>query len=558
MAGARTAVLMVHGMGNQRPLATVRAVVKALYGDVEPQPGDSIPRRWWTKLDRDVGDIDLPVIVTAPVGTVDAEGKPDTRVIDFHECYWASEMAESRLAAVPMWLFELVRKGPSGMQRAIRALWFIFGGLLAFWILCGSLALLTLLLDWVGDLPTGIMAVALPWGAAALLCFFTMGWRGLALLALVSGVLALAGLPGLQGGVADPGKWPMALGAPGWLIVALAGLALFVLLNWFFLLTVAGDAARYLRAAPSNIAVRRSIRSNGAEMLRRLHAQRWGKQPKYDRIIVVAHSLGTVVAYDMLRAYWGQVAPLLGDPHALGQDAVVQDNFGVITAGPDEPVPPPPAWTAPQRSAWRNRGRALIRALDARALARENWFEGDLPPRWIVTDFVTLGSPLSQADFLLAEGSGGAALAASFARKTGEREFPTCPPAASQDHNLSYGAPGRRLFHHGALFGLTRWTNLFFPVRAILWGDLVGGPMQRLFGQGVEDVPVSGAPLGNIIAHTAYWESDKPRELDDGKGHKQVLFYPLNRDDRTHHLNALRHAVNLRDVAETMPPAQQG
>lgn len=456
MAGARTAVLMVHGMGNQRPLATVRAIVKALYGDVEPQPGDSIPRRWWTKLDRDVGDIDLPVIVTASVGTVDAEGKPDTRVIDFHECYWASEMAESRLAAVPMWLFELVRKGPSGMQRNIRALWFIFGGLLAFWILCGCLALLTLLIDWVGDLPTGTVAVALPWGAAGLLCFFTMGWRGIALLALVSGVLAMAGLPGLQGAVADPGKWPMALGAPGWLIVALAGLALFVLLNWFFLLTVAGDAARYLRAAPSNIAVRRSIRSNGAEMLRRLHAQRWGKQAKYDRIIVVAHSLGTVVAYDMLRAYWGQVAPLLGDPHALGQDAVVQDNFGVISTGPDEPVPPPPEWTAPQRTAWRNRGRALIRALDARALARENWFEGDLPPRWIVTDFVTLGSPLSQADFLLAEGSGGAALAASFARKTGEREFPTCPPAASQDHNLSYGAPGRRLFHHGALFGLTR------------------------------------------------------------------------------------------------------
>lgn len=175
MAGERTAVLMVHGMGNQRPLATVRAIVKALYGDVEPQPGDSIPRRWWTKLDRDVGDIDLPVIVTATVGTVDAEGKSDTRVIDFHECYWASEMAESRLAAVPMWLFELVRKGPSGMQRNIRALWFIFGGLLAFWILCGCLALLTLLIDWVGDLPTGTMAVALPWGGGGLALFFHHG-----------------------------------------------------------------------------------------------------------------------------------------------------------------------------------------------------------------------------------------------------------------------------------------------------------------------------------------------------------------------------------------------
>lgn len=558
MAHARTAVLVVHGMGNQRPLATVREIVKALYGDVEPQPGDATPRRSWTKLDRDVGDIDLPVIVTAPVGTVDAAGEIDPRVLDFHECYWASEMAESRLAAVPMWLFELVRKGPSGMQPNIRALWFIFGGLLAFWILCGCLALLSLLLGWVGDVPSGAMAVALPWGAAALLCFFTMGWRGFALLALVSGLLAAVGLPWVHGAAVDPGEWPMALGSPCWLIVALAGLALFVLLNWFFLLTVAGDAARYLRAAPSNIAVRRSIRSNGAEMLRRLHRQHWGDQPKYDRIIVVAHSLGTVVAYDMLRAYWGQVAPLLGDPHDLGTDAVMQDNFGVRETEPDAAPPPPPAWTADERTGWRNRGRALIRALDRTATAQPDWFKGDLPPRWIVTDFISLGSPLSQSDFLLAEGSGSAALADNFGRKKREREFPTCPPSSSQDRNLSYAVGGKRMFHHGALFGLTRWTNLYFPVRAILWGDLVGGPMQRLFGQGVADVPVSGAPLANFVAHTAYWASKARQAVRTLAGKPATLSFPLNRDDGAHHINALRRAVNLRDTPENPAPPREG
>jgi hypothetical protein len=64
-----------------------------------------------------------------------------------------------------------------------------------------------------------------------------------------------------------------------------------------------GDAARYFRNSPANVAVRRAIRKEAVETLERLHTS-----GLYDRIIIVAHSLGCVVSYDMLRAYFSRVS----------------------------------------------------------------------------------------------------------------------------------------------------------------------------------------------------------------------------------------------------------
>ncbi len=538
----RTAVLVVHGMGNQRPLKTVRQIADALYGNVPP-PAGKPPHRWWTKLDREVTDVDLPVIVTDAIET--ASG---SRIVEFHECYWASEMAESRLTAVPMWLFELIRKGPWAMPPRIMSLWFLFGGLLAFWMVSAVLVILQIMVDWLGLAPDVRRDAYLSWGVAAALCFFVMRGRGLALLAMVGGLLTT-----IQ--AARTGIWRlplddavMRLGPSDWLTVAVLGLAAFLLLNWFFLLTVAGDAARYLRAAPSNIAVRRSIRAMAVSMLHRLHSAHWQGAPKYDRIIIVSHSLGTVVAYDMLRAYWAQVAPSLGDPYRLDRALVsAQDDLPHSDSrcpDPSVPVPPDGTW----RAAWRHRARRLIRALDADVRTGKGVFKGKDPRRWIVSDFITLGSPLSQADFLLAEGTSTDALRASFARKTAEREFPTCPAPRSSDGNLTYSAGGQRLFHHGALFGLTRWTNLYFPVRGLLWGDLIGGPMQRLFGHGVEDVAVNGARNGGFVAHTAYWHSRAAYSFWADIGRRIRIVFPPRDADSQHYLIALRNAVDLYDA----------
>ena len=62
-----------------------------------------------------------------------------------------------------------------------------------------------------------------------------------------------------------------------------------------------GDAARYLSSSPSNIKMRQEIRSEGVQLLRKLHEQGYG------RIVVVGHSLGSVIAYDILKNPLGRV-----------------------------------------------------------------------------------------------------------------------------------------------------------------------------------------------------------------------------------------------------------
>ena len=54
------------------------------------------------------------------------------------------------------------------------------------------------------------------------------------------------------------------------------------------------------------------------------------------------------------------------------------------------------------------------------------------------------------------------------------------------------------------MFGLVRWTNVFFPHTGVMRGDPVGGPVQPAFGDWVHDValPSPGGMAG--FAHTKY------------------------------------------------------
>src|SRR5437764_393830 len=63
----------------------------------------------------------------------------------------------------------------------------------------------------------------------------------------------------------------------------------------WFLTHYAGDAARYLHVAPPNIQGRRQIREAGIDLLEKLH-----QSGEYDRIILVGHSLGSVIGFDIL------------------------------------------------------------------------------------------------------------------------------------------------------------------------------------------------------------------------------------------------------------------
>ena len=595
----RTAVLVVHGMGSQRPLETVRGVVDAVWFDhsAKKRAGD---KRIWTHPEPSGVDIDLTVMTTSSL-----TGKPGGRTADFHELYWAHLMSETKAVAVLLWLFELARKGPR-FTTALNALWYGVAMYLALLILSvTSIALRAIILfvDIPGEpqwllystvimlfvgVALGLLAAALKgawrlavWltiAAAALVAFgafiywFPNGlfgghkslnsaswWASVALPLLVSlgiggavmkkrGILCVLAAYAISWpflgiylllwrhvsltSMVAGGHLPWSMDSDASLISAFVLIAVYVAINAAFLQPYLGDAARYFRSSPANIAVRREMRKQAVDTLDQLHRLRI-----YDRIIVVAHSLGSVVAYDMLRAYYSRICDLIVfqpdklQPELDQVDKVGFDDEKKLT--PDE---------------LRAEGRKIIRKM------AENIPDGKLdeliaagkaPEAWLVTDFVTMGSPLTHARYLMCNGDSFEELNEDFQRRLEEREFPSCPPSkhpADPDGWLTFVNPRtqRRTLHHGGLFALTRWTNLYFRASQLFWGDPVGGPVgteiegnktHSLFGTHLKDQEVwlRDRRVSDFFTHTAYWR------LDHGNGRDAP------------HIQALRDAINLED-----------
>jgi hypothetical protein len=613
----RTAVLVVHGMGSQRALDTVRGVINAVWLDKDTEPGPN-DKRYWLHPERKSDDLDLSVLTTNEVpGTV------DKRSVDFHELYWAHLMSETRAVAVLLWLFELVRKGPR-LKRGMRALW--WGATIFLCLLVQSVVLLVLhgILLLLGNPPLiddkvqfavtkGASSIFL-WNhpyhepealllapffvlfmAATFAVFFAASrgaWKilvGAVVLAAISGAIFYTGIAhetlawltslflpilislcvaaiamGRWGAIAMMATYLLSScffvlylnarylfdwsglksagnifalnGGPfsdilqhGWIfwslnerysaVIAFAVILLYLALYALFLQPYLGDAARYFRASPGNVLVRREIRRQAVEMLDTLH--KWGT---YDRIVVVAHSLGTVVGYDMLRAYFSRVN------NRLPRSDLLEPEFSQL----DQHDPENPSGAITTQAEFRAKGRALIGKIAAETINSPTPANQKFPT-WLVTDFVTLGSPLTHAYYLMCDGSTEEKLVDDFHRRVKQREFPVCPPKKQDgDGLLSFTNPNtrRKEFHHAALFAMTRWTNLFFPMNQMFWGDAIGGALKDIFGRYIADTPVStvspAAP--RFFTHTAYWKTSCP----DGRA--------------APHIVALRQAVDLEDV----------
>lgn len=145
-----------------------------------------------------------------------------------------------------------------------------------------------------------------------------------------------------------------------------------------------------------------------------------------------------------------------------------------------------------RRINYRNAQRAY-----AKALASTD------APAWIVTDLVTLGSPLGRADMLLSRSP------EQFELRKRRREFPSCPPffefwAQSAKHFSYPSAAAVRIPHHGSPFAPTVWTNILFPTRALLFGDPIAGECEPHFGPGVKDVLLPNEGLA--FQHSDYWK----------------------------------------------------
>jgi hypothetical protein len=584
----RTAVLVVHGIGSQRAQETVRGVIRGVWLDSDdPAVGD---KRLWTHPEPNGADIDLAVMTTNAV-----PDSHDKRSVDFHELYWAHLMSETKAVAVLLWLFELGRKGPI-MKLGMNGLWWAAAiflcllnlsialvalqGVLSFarpnpqamlvapfllvfcsllfglWVarrypasklirllgiacLAGGVVVAVYLLfaalfsdgDRFAHGADLVTLTALPTLAALLATYLLMKRQGLRAFLRAAAVSAFAFVAILfvswnrEASFADNlynGWRPWSLDSPWSLVLAFAIIAFYLAINAAFLQPYLGDAARYFRNSPANVAVRREIRKQAVDTLDYLH-----NCGRYDRIVVVAHSLGCVVSYDMLRTYFSRVCNDLPPTTALGA------SFAEIDNAPwrQEAVPAPKADIVDSRDKARKTIAAIAAAGELDKPARERKYKS-----WLVTDFITLGNALTHAQFLMCVGGTADELDRDFKRRVREREFPTCPPIRlEKDGLLSFynGKTKRREVHHGAAFGLTRWTNIYFPLSEIFWGDAIGGPVADIFGSHIVDVPVETSIGGgpDFFTHTAYWDVKREPDLRNAP-----------------HIVALRKAVDLADL----------
>ena len=369
----RTAVVIVHGMGEKRPMETLDDFAKTAL-----RPRTDRETTWdYHPLPAEITD------------TYEARRFASAQA-EIYEYHWSFLMTASKYAgAMPMALRLLLRR-PSSVPDALLGIW------RRVW--------------------TVVLAILL-----AIPALFVTGY------ALNTDV-------------------------PAWIIGLI--ISAVVLVFWFGLYRMAAkalvnstttslvDVARYLDPSAYSYAARRAIRGGLVDLLHALHDGR------YSRIVVVAHGVGTYIAYDALTAFWAE--------------------------------------TRRQGNPWR------------------------------ITDFVTIGAPMTLADLLITR----PALFSGLKKSDGElrRELfeglvrrgalVRCPPR-------SEALPVDRDEH--SPFAVTRWTNLWFPVtRGSLHGDWFGGAVGPLFGPGIRDIAVHG---------------NKPERFKRGSAHNEYFRHPEKDDE---------------------------
>ena len=127
---------------------------------------------------------------------------------------------------------------------------------------------------------------------------------------------------------------------------------------------------------------------------------------QYDRIIVVGHSLGSVIGCDILTHLWAR--------HHDAHKSAAGNPVGYTALRTLESLAQQALDGGLNVNEYQTAQSAYLAELQ------------DQGSNWLVTDFVTLGSPLAHASVLMVRDE------QQFSRKKEEREFPTCPPALEE------------------------------------------------------------------------------------------------------------------------------
>jgi len=282
------------------------------------------------------------------------------------------------------------------------------------------------------------------------------------------------------------------------------------------------NVARYFDLlAPESYVVRRAIRGGLVDLLYTL------QQGRYARIVVVGHGLGGYIAYDALTALWAETHELRAVAAERSGDLA---SLGGLEAAADRLVSEP--------------GSAA--ALDEFQAAQFDLWQ-DIRKQgnpWRITDFVTIGTPMALADLFVARPPIFGGLSRTdrrrhelFDKLTRTGVVVQCPPRsealpvdAVEPGPASYGSDG--VVGAQSPFAVTRWTNIWFPVRrGSIRGDWFGGVLRPLFGPGIREIAVSG---------------NLPQRLQPGLAQTKYFKYP-ERDAEGDMAFHLREVLALED-----------
>ena len=482
----KQAIVVVHGMGEQMPMDTIKGFVRAAWETTTGLATTELPEPTavWSKPDVRTGSLELRRITTRQTIKTDSFAKGVRS--DFYELYWADLSGGSTWNHVRDWIGGLLLRNPfTRVPSSVMQAW------LVLWLI--TLAVIVVLI-----------AAMLPETAAI-------------------GPYQLWDCP--------PLKWLR--GFRGWLLTILTGALGLVATS--FITPYFGRVVRYTRAKPDNIAARKQIRERGLALLSELH------QKEYERIIVVGHSLGSILAYDLISYFWAEhqaarVVTTGSDEFRalLDIEAALQQIETALreieTKGAD-----PKTVLAPAVAAFHTAQTKFAHLLRTR---------NDAERRWLITDFVTLGSPLTHAEFLMASSS------RDLRKRQSEREYPRSPPIREQldpgyepiaraagfdlcnpAELLAFPFGGNQWqLHHATPYAAVRWTNIYDPAVLVALGDLISGPLAPVFGPGIIDVNLKEVRGQQSLrfTHTRYWS------LPDG-----------NPAEVPKHIEELRKALDL-------------
>jgi hypothetical protein len=510
----KQAVVVIHGMGEQRPLETLREFVRTVY-QLDPKFGaDALADGNPISMvpDSATGSSELRRITT--------HSKVGHRT-DFFEFYWADVMNGTPLELVTSWISGLLIRSPFRVPPSLRiwlawlTLWAIalalvfLAGLVFYPAVFDNSPIVLAARDWL-RLERFNLAYAMAGLGGLLILWRLIRTRPLAhaKLLLPGALIAIAALLYLMPPelAADVRVWATILWVFfGWLFTAMVGPYL-------------GDVVRYVRATPQTVGKRKEVRERGLALLRALHDQKGPDgEPYYRRIVIVGHSLGSIVAYDLLQLFWEEAGPTHRwyaktpnaapwMPSAGTARAMAKANLHVVAAANNQPF------------------NAKVFATDQREFCEEL---GKDEPKWRISDLITLGSPLSHSDFLVTDSKD--QLEENFA----ERRFSTSPPRPDPvlpAKSMTYFEGNRGPFaHFASVFSAVRWTNIYDKHWFPLLGDIVSGDCQPLFGEGIEDHrvkitrPIWIPIAARFFTHTRYWSWHKSYDPGAPPQHIAIL-----------------------------------